>query len=91
MDHPFSQSGLLDSEDGNDSLLLRLVKQVDHWALENPGQAAVVGAVLGIATSALFNRLFLLRGTAAALSCLSGAVKGAVTGYTYPTARGIKL
>ncbi len=65
----------------------RTAEKLDAWAAENPYQAVAAGAVIGFASSVLFNRLFLLKGAAAVTSILYGAIKGAATGYAYPTVR----
>ncbi len=46
-----------------------------------------MGAVIGLAGSVVFNRLLLIKGAAAVAGCVYGTLKGAATGYTYPTVR----
>jgi hypothetical protein len=62
-------------------------KKLDAWTIENPYQAAAIGAAAGLATSIVFIKILVLNGAVAVASNLYGTAKGAAIGYAYPTVR----
>jgi hypothetical protein len=63
------------------------VGKLDTWAAENPYQAAATGAVVGVAAAVVFNKVLVIKGAAAVVSCAYSAAKGAAAGYAYPGVR----